>query len=58
MCTEFLFKVHDRLQRLGVTLSHSVVLKVQKQIGDHYIKDLVDAIKNGEHFRLIGYHSA
>lgn len=50
----FLFKVHDRLQRLGVTLSHSVVLKVQKQIGDHYIKDLVDAIKNGEHFRLIG----
>lgn len=29
-------------------------LNCNEQIGDHYIKDLVDAIKNGEHFHLSG----
>lgn len=37
----FNFKVYDRLQPLGITTSHCVMLRAQKQIGGHFNTQLV-----------------
>ncbi|KAL5004258.1 hypothetical protein ScPMuIL_017714 [Solemya velum] len=47
-------KVYDRLQPLGVTVSHSIMLKVQKQVSSDIQKTLTTAVKEGKTFRLIG----
>lgn len=39
---------------MGVTVSHSVLLKVQKHIGGHFNQELIDAVKEGKRFRLVG----
>jgi hypothetical protein len=35
-------------------VSHSVLLKVQKQIGEHFNSELVKAVTDGKTFRIIG----
>ena len=50
----FNFKVYDRLQPLGITTSHCVMLRAQKQIGGHFNTQLVNAVQDGQKFRLIG----
>lgn len=50
----FIFKVYDRLQPLGVTTSHCVMLRAQKQIGGHFNLQLINAVQEGKKFRLIG----
>ncbi|XP_055997105.1 uncharacterized protein LOC130047014 [Ostrea edulis] len=47
-------KVYDRLQTVGVTVSHSTVLKVQQQIGGKFNAELIDAVKSGMRFRIVG----
>lgn len=49
----FNFKVYDRLQPLGITTSHCVMLRAQKQIGGHFNTQLVNAVQEGQKFRII-----
>lgn len=50
----FFFKVYDRLQPLGITTFHCVMLRTQKQIGGHFNSQLINAVQEGWKFRLIG----
>ena len=52
--TIFLFQVFDRLQPLGICVSHSVASNVLGQIGGHFDAQLIDAVKAGKRFRIIG----
>ena len=38
---------------MGVTVSHSLLLKVQKHIGGHFNQELIDAVNEGKRFRLL-----
>ena len=51
----FLFiQVYDRLQPLGVTLSHSVMLRSMEGISGHFNSELVDSIRAGQTYRIVG----
>ncbi|XP_052809488.1 uncharacterized protein LOC128237953 [Mya arenaria] len=47
-------KVYDRLQPLGITLSHSGLLSTMDTISGHFKTELIDAIKERKQFRIVG----
>ena len=48
------FQVYDRLQPLGICVSHSVTNTVLHQIGGHFDGQLIEAVKEGRKFRIVG----
>ena len=48
------FQVYDRLLPLGICVSHSVTNTVLHQIGGHFDGQLIEAVKEGRKFRIVG----
>ena len=48
------FQVFDRLQPMGVSLSYCRSLGVVELIGGHFNDQLIDLLKQGKRFRLVG----
>lgn len=46
--------MYDRLQTLGITVSHTTKNKVQDHIGGHFNEELIQAVTNGKRFRIVG----
>ena len=46
--------MYDRLQPLGVTLSHSALLSTMEMVSGHFNKELIDCIKAGNKYRIVG----
>jgi hypothetical protein len=57
MCNSILllyFQVFDRMQPLGICLSNHQFVSILDDIGAHFNSTLIDSIKNGNRFRLVG----
>lgn len=46
--------VFDRLQRVGICLSYANSLRLVDQIGGHFNDELIDLIREGRRFRIVG----
>ncbi|XP_070581644.1 uncharacterized protein [Ptychodera flava] len=49
-----LVQIFDRLQKIGVCLSYVQSKKISIDVAGHFKADLIDAVKSGSSFRLIG----
>ncbi|XP_061184242.1 uncharacterized protein LOC133192263 [Saccostrea echinata] len=47
-------KVFDRLQKVGVCLSYAKSLKLVDQIGGHFNDEMVELVRKGRRFRIVG----